>query len=47
MEKQNALGRDKFCLIDISMSAEGQDEDKLYMESSFYRTNLRRGNTLI
>ncbi len=29
------------------MNAEGQDEDKIYIESTFYRTNIRRGNSLI
>ena len=29
------------------MNAESQDEDKMYLESTFYRTNIRRGNSLI
>lgn len=47
MQKSNQLGKDKFSLFDISMNAEGQDEDKIYIDSTFYRTNIRRGNSLV
>ncbi len=47
MQKSNELGKDKFSLFDISMNAEGQDEDKIYIDSTFYRTNIRRGNSLV
>lgn len=47
MQKSNQLGKDKFSLFDISMNAEGQGEDKIYIDSTFYRTNIRRGNSLV
>lgn len=34
-------------IIDFSMNARGPDEDKMYVKHSFYRHNIRRGNTLV
>ena len=47
MEREHKIGRNRFCLIDISVNAYGQEEDKKYVYSSFYRANIRRGNTII
>lgn len=41
------MGKRKFNLIDISLNGHGQDEDKKYIRSVFYRENIRRGNTII
>ena len=34
-------------LLDFSISRSGQDEDKIYSTSKWYRSNVRRGNTII
>ena len=47
MEKNYTLRKDKFSLFDLSLRAYGQDEDKEYVRSAFYRANIRRGNTII
>jgi hypothetical protein len=47
VEKSYALTARKFNLIDISLNGYGQDEDKKYVQSAFYRKNIRRGNTII
>jgi hypothetical protein len=34
-------------VMDFSLNARGPDEDKIYVKHNFYRSNIRRGNTLI
>lgn len=34
-------------IIDYSMNARGPDEDKMYVKHPFFRSNVRRGNTLV
>lgn len=34
-------------VIDFSLNARGPDEDKIYVKHSFFRNNIRRGNTII
>jgi hypothetical protein len=47
IEKSYTLNKRKFNLIDISLNGYGQEEDKKYIRSAFYRRNIRRGNTII
>lgn len=39
--------RKDICLYDISLDARGQDEDKVYAFNEWFRTHIRRGNTVI
>ena len=39
--------RDDVQLNDIAINARGLDEDKVYAEEPWYRTNVRRGNTIV
>jgi hypothetical protein len=47
VDKSYTVDRKKFNLIDISLNSYGQEEDKKYIRSEFYRKNIRRGNTII
>lgn len=47
VDKSYTVDRKKFNLIDISLNSYGQEEDKRYIRSEFYRKNIRRGNTII
>lgn len=47
VEKSYVLGRKKFTLIDMWLNGLGQEEDKKYVRSTFYRKNIRAGNTII
>ena len=38
---------DRICLYDLSINAHGMDEDKVYAAEAWYRTHIRRGNTVI
>lgn len=38
---------DNICLYDISLKSHGQDEDQVYAFEPWYRSNVRRGNTVI
>lgn len=34
-------------IIDFSLNARGPDEDSMYVKHPFYRSNIRRGNTIV
>ena len=34
-------------IIDFSLNARGPEEDSIYVKQPFYRTNIRRGNTIV
>lgn len=45
---KNVHPKDKTTIIiDFSLNARGPQEDEIYASQSFYRNNIRRGNTLI
>jgi len=43
----NVHYRQDVCLYDLSLNASGQDEDKFYAFNKWYRSHIRRGNTVI